>query len=129
MRTKVFVVAAAVLVGLAVTGLPASAQTLKVDVPFAFSVEGKMAPAGAYEVEAQGDLAVKVRSMASAGTEFILPVITRLSPWNPTDSKVVFDKAGNTTVLSEVWISGQDGYLVYATKGAHSHSVVKGNKK
>ena len=29
-------------------------------------------------------------------------------------------------VLAEVWLSGQDGYLIHTTKGAHKNQIVKG---
>ena len=49
----------------------------------------------------------------------------------------MFDEVGNfepsyteyftVYVLAEVWLSGQEGYLVHTTKGAHKNQVVKGD--
>jgi len=32
-------------------------------------------------------------------------------------------------VLAEVWLSGEEGYLIHTTKGAHKNQVVKGEAK
>ena len=130
MKISVPAVVAAVLFGVVITSAPVFAQGIKVDVPFAFTVTGKTtAPAGSYELSEQSPELIRMVSMTSTKTEFMLPVITRLGAADEPQSKLVFDKVGNTSVLSEVWIDGGDGYLVYVTKGAHTHQAVKGAKK
>ena len=41
-----------------------------------------------------------------------------------TDAHIIFDKVGDTNTLSEIWVPGADGVLVYATKGKHEHNIV-----
>ena len=53
--------------------------------------------------------------------------MTRLSGeihTTPQDAHLVFDKVGDTYLLSELWIPGKDGYLPQITKGAHEHIVL-----
>ncbi len=130
MKVRVPLAVVAVVLGALAIGAPAYAQvTLRVDIPSAFTVAGKSAPAGSYEIAEQTPDVLKMQSSSGKGPQFELPVITRLASDTDADSKVVFDKVGNTLTLSEVWIAGQDGYLVFATKGPHTHQTNKGTKK
>ena len=57
-----------------------------------------------------------------------LPVITLLGRHDKdTDPEFVFDKIDGKLMLSEIWIPGQDGLLVLATKGPHEHAVLGGS--
>lgn len=117
----------ALVVGVTLSGTLAFAQDtgLTVNVPFSFAAEGKTLPAGRYEITEQDPLVLTLSSQTRPATQVLLPVITRLaSSRDASDSKVVFDKIGDKDVLSEVWIGDRDGYLVYATKGAHTHESV-----
>ena len=60
-----------------------------------------------------------------------VPVITRLAaPATPmAEPKVIFDQRGDKYWVSEVWFPDRDGFLLYGTKGAHTHKAVKGEKK
>jgi hypothetical protein len=40
------------------------------------------------------------------------------------DSHIVFDKVGEVYTLSEVWIPGTDGWLLFSTKGKHEHKTI-----
>jgi hypothetical protein len=31
-------------------------------------------------------------------------------------------------LLAEVWLPGEDGFLVHTTKGAHQNQIIKGQK-
>jgi hypothetical protein len=42
----------------------------------------------------------------------------------PRDAHVVFDRIGNSRVLSEIWISGMDGLSLVATKEEHEHEIL-----
>lgn len=54
-------------------------------------------------------------------------VDTRLAAPEPPASgaHVVFDKVGDLYYLSEVWIPGYDGFLLYSAKEKHTHARVK----
>ena len=107
----------------------ASAQGISdFKVPFAFLVEGKEMPAGSYVIQERGEGPLALRT--ANGVETFVPVITRLA-WRGKElqePQLVFDKVGNAYYLSEVWMPEYDGFLVRATKEAHQHNVVKGQK-
>jgi hypothetical protein len=70
-----------------------------------------------------------MNSATTPKASFVLPVITRLAALSVDEAKLVFDKVGNSNVLSEIWVAGEDGYLVHITKGAHTHQVTKSEKQ
>ncbi len=126
---RVGVFALAVMLGIALAyGQPGRALTAKVD--FSFDVPGKTLPAGAYVVSynsSNPDVLV-IRSDSKA--EVMVPFVTRLAQLGGSadTARLVFDKVGNKSYLSEVWIPGEDGFLLIGTKGKHSHVVVRGSK-
>jgi hypothetical protein len=59
-------------------------------------------------------------------------IVTRLaSSDSPTQAdRAVFDEVNNTYTLSELWGGPrEDGYLLHATKGRHTHHTVKVGRK
>ena len=124
-RSVVITMSLAVLLVLA-SGY-AQAQTLvSGKIGFSFTAGSKALPAGQYEFVF--DSAKSVIRVVSGGKHLaLLPVITRLSKTmhtTPKDSHIVFDRAGQTPLLSEIWVPGQDGFLLANTKGQHEHDVV-----
>lgn len=124
MRTKVL--GTACLFALLVVS--ASAQTtVRANIPFAFTAAGKVLPAGQYEFLRQAnDTTIRVTGSAK-GSSAVAMVVTRLAAsihTTPQDAHVVFDKVGEQHFLSEIWIPGVDGFLLYSTKGKHEHEVV-----
>ncbi len=120
----------------ALCAAPAIAQST-FSVSFAFESGGKKLPAGNYVVTKTGEAQVTFHHVSS-GKEWVLPVAEKLKPADApsADPHLVFDEVGNfepsyteyftVYVLAEVWFSGQDGYLIHVTKGAHKDRVVKG---
>ena len=116
MRTKLTVTALA-LFGLVLAGAPAFAQDARVTIPFAFTVMGKTLPAGVYEFTEQTPDLIKLESVNLPAMQVELPVLERQpGTGDMTDPKVVFDRLGRRDVLAEIWISGDDGYIVYSPK-------------
>ena len=106
-------------------------DTALVTIGFPFVAEGKTMPAGPYELLLNSGHTAFTLTASPKGTGVFLTTITRLAAPEPAagDTRVVFDKVGDTYYLSEVWLPGEDGYLVYAAKGKHTHQTVKGHKK
>jgi hypothetical protein len=102
-----------------------------VEVPFTFTVAGETFGAGRYRVTAEtsGDNPVVV--LQNGGREIKLPVIARLAAKDKTagDAKMIFDKAKGEHFLSEVWLPGQDGFLVFSAKGEEGHDIAEESKK
>jgi hypothetical protein len=96
-------------------------------IPFAFSVEGKVLPAGQYNfTENSNPSAVTVKS-SDGKASVIAPIYTRLAAGihtSPKDAHIVFDKVGDAYFLSEIWVPGVDGYVLNATKEKHTHVIV-----
>jgi hypothetical protein len=107
-------------------------------VPFKFESGGKKFPAGDYVVAKTREGEVTFKQVATS-KETAVPFTEKLNPADatPAEPRLVFDEVGNfepsyteyftVYVLAEVWLSGQDGYLVHTTKGAHKNQVVKGD--
>ncbi len=108
-------------------------------VAFDFTVDGKVLEAGRYMVtpdstDANGlaiyELSKDRRVRGTDGSRFRmdLPAITRLARQHMDDApkaSFVFDKVGEQRTLTEIWLPGQDGYLVDSTKAEHEHDVVE----
>ncbi|HEX7485084.1 MAG TPA: hypothetical protein VF332_02955 [Vicinamibacterales bacterium] len=86
---------------------------------------------GQYELQLNTDGTAFTLTAVPKETGVFVMAITRLAAADPpaSDTHVTFDKVGSTYYLSEVWLPGEDGYLVYAAKVKHTHQTVKGTKK
>jgi hypothetical protein len=114
----------AVVAGVAV----AQSSISKVTIGFGFDAAGEAMPAGDYTVEVSSDPSSGRVIMRNGAKSAVLLVITRLGRHdNDKDPEIVFDKVDGKYLLSEVWLSGEDGYLLLATKTAHGHFVVGGS--
>ncbi len=102
-----------------------------VNIGFPFIAQGKTMPAGEYELQVNGDETAFTLTAEPKGKGEFVSVVTRLAAPEPpgNDTHITFDKVGTTYYLSEVWLPGADGYLVYAAKEKHTHTIVKGQKK
>jgi len=108
-------------------------------IPFKFEAGGKTYPPGEYWVAPKGDGQIVLR-LGSTGTEVQIPFIKRLEQPKPAieEPRLVFNMVGNFEpsyteyvtdyVLAELWLPGEDGFLVHVLKGAHQTQVVKGEK-
>ncbi len=132
MKLHVRAVVAALAAALAIGGAVAhaqtpafrTAQTAEFDTSFAFQVAGKTMPAGKYSITVNGNGPIVVRG---PGGDVSIPVMTRLGRLEAdSDPEFVFDRVGDTVLLSEVWMPGQDGFLLTGTKEIHSHSFLRG---
>lgn len=122
--------------------LPVQAQVAGQDMAFSvafdFTLNGQVFQAGKYFVQPNGKeangLAIYELSSSALGSRadkskfrMELTAITRLARQHMDDAPqatLVFDKAGERRTLTEIWLPGQDGYLVDSTKAEHQHDVV-----
>jgi hypothetical protein len=129
-RRSLAVIALFVLSVLA-TSLPAHAQgsVLKVasTIPFEFRVGDKSFPAGEYRILHQPHQMPALRLESADGkVNMGLNPIERLARQHmadPPKGSLVFDKVGEKRFLSEIWMPGEDGYLLPPTKQAHLDEV------
>jgi hypothetical protein len=108
-------------------GEPIEPQTLTVTFPF--QVGDKVLPAGTYTIEQPAADALVLRD--AKGDMVRMDVIVRVAKLSPplTESKVIFDKFGESYYISEIWLPDRDGFVVGATKEVHTHHAVKIYKK
>lgn len=125
MKKKIFLFLALVL-SFAVMSAYGQMMSLKATIDFPFMVKDKALPAGEYMfVREPSGMLFKVQG---AGDNFALAmVVTLISKeihTTPVDAHIVFDKVGDSFILSEIWIPGQDGFLMATTGGTHVHKVL-----
>jgi len=107
------------------------------NIPFEFKAAGKKIPAGEYWLGLIGEGQLMLRQI-SAGKELLVPFTEKLPTPDPpiAEPRLVFDEVGDFApsyteyftvyVLSEVWLSGKEGFLVHTTKGAHKEKTITG---
>jgi hypothetical protein len=99
-------------------------------VPFAFAVAGKEMPAGGYEiVQEDATLGTLLLRNMDSGKGVLVPYTTRLAMREGDQDQLVFDKVGEKCYLSEIHLSGADGYFLQGAKVQHTHTQVKVNRK
>jgi hypothetical protein len=82
-----------------------SSISLTANVPFAFSVDGKALPAGAYEVRDISSRATLIET--KDGKDHVLGMYAYAGPSKPGESKLVFHRVGNNYFLAEIWSSNR----------------------
>ncbi len=104
-------------------GLVPGQASERIQIPYPFTVSSTHLPAGAYTLTVN-EYRLVLRS--STGEEASPSIITRLSGPNPflQAGSMVFDSTGGQNILSEVWLPGQDGLLVYSIPKGHTRAVL-----
>jgi len=108
-----------------------SERGVTVKIPFQFVAGEATLPPGDYRIERDVANPTVLRVLGPDGKNsgVVLFVVTRLAPVGRSGySSCVFDKIGSKRYLSEVWMSGQDGFLVKSTKEKHEHAVIDSNQ-
>lgn len=102
--------------------LAGSLDEVVANIPFKFVAAGKLQDAGAYALRIDVEQET-VELVPPKGSGEVMPVVTRLAAPEglKREGRLVFDKVGDTYTLSEVWLTGADGFLMHATKGPHTH--------
>jgi hypothetical protein len=117
--------ASIVLVTLILVGAGwAQAESSKVQIKFKFVAAGKMLEAGNYTVEvADGG---KVILTPEKGAAVELSEVKKLGHRKVSKAELIFDEAGLTRYLSEVWVPGSDGVKVGGSDSAEERVSVTG---
>lgn len=111
---------------LAVAAAYGQNAVVRAQIDFPFIVEGKTLPAGTYDF-AQDESASVFRVSDGGKNQAVAQILTRLAAGmhtSPADGHIVFDKIGDAYTLAEIWIPGQDGYVVAVTKAKHEHKII-----
>jgi len=114
-----------------------SGQAALFKIPFEFRAAGKKIPAGEYWFGFNQAGKLILRQTAS-GRELELQVLEKIAPPEQpaAEPRLVFDEVGDFApsyteyftvyVLSEIWLSGQDGFLIHVTRSQHKEKTVAG---
>jgi len=125
MRTKIMV-SLGILLLLAGVSLFGELVSIKATIEFPFMVQDKTLAPGQYEfTRVEGGMAFRI--LGEGKNEATAIIITRLSGDMRASAKsayVVFDTIGDSNTLAEIWLPGEDGYLLAGTKAAHTHTTV-----
>lgn len=116
----------------AVTSIEAASPWKRVDVPFAFRAGETELAAGTYKILARNEKgATTIKLEGPAGSSEVA-VVTRLARTTAAaaNANLVFDMVDGTRRLSEVWIPGEDGYLVRGNlaEAEHEHVILTGSE-
>ncbi len=114
---------------IALSGISAAygADLVRAEIPFAFQVAGKTLPPGEYEFQIDRSKDMVEVLGANKGPGALENIITTLAVpahSNSEDAHIVFDRVGNTYILSEIWRPNAEGVLVHAANGPHEHHVI-----
>jgi hypothetical protein len=119
------------------SGIAYSQATFK--IPFKFKIEGKSYPPGNYWVAQKEEGKITLRK-ETGNEEVLIPVIEKLAqPDTPIEGpQIIFDMVGNFEpsyteyiteyVMAEVWLTGEDGFLVLSAERSEYNKSVKGVK-
>lgn len=109
-------------------------------IPFKFEAADKKFPPGNYWIEQKEEGKITLRK-ETGGEEILISIIDRLDPQDPPieESQLVFDMVGNFEpsyteyitdyMLAEVWLSGEDGFLVLSGERSEYRKTIKGAKE
>lgn len=101
-------------------------RILTAQVQQTFTAGNRTFAPGEYEILRMAAGTFVVRSV-TGGESASVPVVTRLAQTGPKDAppKLVFDKLPNgDSLLSEIWLTNEDGYLVCTMQKEHQHGIV-----
>lgn len=131
MKPRVLALLAAMVFALVAHPVLSYAQDVGfANIDFQFVAAGKTMAPGRCGLRVTTDRAALTLTPPKGSGEFLVS-ITRLAAPEPASSetRLGFDKVGDIYYLSEVWLPGDDGFLVYAAKETHTHRTVKGEQK
>jgi hypothetical protein len=117
-------IALAVLAG----GIWAHAQAPSMKIGFTFYAAGKELKGGKYTIEVTPAGHVALRAEKNGTVTDVTPLKSLGRDDKIQEPKLVFDIIGADRFLSEVWLPGQDGYLVGSSSGPHDQEILGGPK-
>ena len=86
-------------------------------------------PAGKYTISMAANDETTLSVLGPKGEAFAMAIETRLADLGQKGTQVVFDKAPDGTYfLSELHVSGRDGFAFKGASNKHSHVMINSNK-
>jgi hypothetical protein len=126
MKSK-FYGALAMLAAALVLSVPfVQAQSVKADVPFAFSLQGQSMPAGNYSIIAVSDQVLEVWNLDSRHGQLLAKQMSVQSS-KDQGPKLVFHKYGDQYFLSQIWDGQSDTGIQLAESKREKEVKMAGN--
>jgi hypothetical protein len=127
MKTRILLVASIIVLSGLDFAWPQVDKLIRVEVSFPFTVGNKELPAGRYDFSKEAlNNAIRVTSVTGgeSGDAVIVARIWAGIHTTPKDTHLVFDQVGDKYYFSELWIPGEDGYLLKVTQGKHAYKII-----
>ncbi len=102
----------------------AQGKATSMKIGFDFFAQGKELPAGVYTFEVTAAGHVLLHSEKTGREIDLNPIKTLDHDSSIQEPKLIFDRVGAVRFLCEVWLPGEDGYVVGSTSGAREQEVV-----
>jgi hypothetical protein len=128
MFRKFLGIGVAVVVAVFVFGSLAQAQAPSLKIGFSFYAAGKEYKSGNYTIEVTPAGHVVFHAEKGGAVADLTPMKSLGRDEKIESPKLVFNLIGSDRFLSEVWLPGQDGYLVGSVSGPHDQEVLGGRK-
>jgi hypothetical protein len=117
-----------ILAGSLTANAQGPAKEIYTKISFPFVVGDKIFMPGDYKISRVNNVGLSIKVTSWDGSASVeVPVITRLArqehAGHDTMESLVFDRVGDQSFLSEVWMLGEDGYLLKGTVEEHQHKV------
>lgn len=110
---KLSAVVAVMMLTAAVSAGAQQAQKITFNVPFSFSVDNKVLPAGSYSISPLGSTSSVIRSNDGTAAAVFLSIPVRTTSGHEATG-VVFERHGDVAVLRTIWEAGSDTGLELA---------------
>ena len=129
MKTKLCVVAVALLLSIVATGACYAQQYgLSVNIPFAFQAGDRTMPAGEYRVEsALGDTR-NIQRLRQVGGDAVMAFVTMPveARSGHSEPQLVFNCYGQTKFLAQIWTGDREGRQLFKSK--HEKQAANGER-
>ncbi len=99
------------------------------NIGFDFHANGKLMPAGVYELKTLPQEFVVSLTNQKTGATILLPVIATLGQKGENEASLVFDKVGDQYTLSELHALDMGGFEFAGVTVPHSHVHVRAGKR
>ena len=90
---------------------PVAAADIRANVPFSFTVNKKVLPAGTYDVSSGAGHALLIRGFGAG----VVTLGQKSETATSASPKLVFHRYGDEYILREVWMGGASGYQLPQT--------------
>jgi hypothetical protein len=127
MKRISFLIAAVFLFGAALCY--ADNGIAQANIPFSFVAGERAYPAGNYQfITNDSETAMLIRNAKPDVMEGSVVILTRLGERPQEHGSIVFDVRGKDCFLSEIHVSGIDGFCLNVVSTKHSHKTVEAKK-